>query len=410
MAAPSREFLLMNDLSGFSTVPAVAPPPHQRLEFTGNRGDFVRLVLRGAVLELLTFGFYRFWLATDMRRHLWSNTTVAGDAPEYTGTPKELLFGFLFAVAILLPVYVGYFLLGIEAERLQDYASAPLALFFYLFAQFALYRARRYRVTRTIWRGVRFGMGGSGLVYMLRWTLWTLASMLTLGILFPWRQAALERYKMSHTSYGPLQGRFDGTGAGLFKSVWWIWLLGLGGMSLFVIIPAVSLQAAPVLFVMPVALVFVYAAYKATEWRWWLNGIRLGEVSVESDLTRGELMGIYWKVIGWCVLLLIGVAAWFFGATAVYAAMIGISGGWEEKAALGVQHIPVLVAIVLGYLLAALAAGAVLRIYLTRDLWVRLAQSATVHNLAALDAVAGQAGMAGAIGEGFADSMDIGGF
>ncbi len=45
------------------------------------------LSLRGAALELVTLGFYRFWLATDMRRHLWSNTTVEGDAPN-TSAPR----------------------------------------------------------------------------------------------------------------------------------------------------------------------------------------------------------------------------------------------------------------------------------------------------------------------------------
>jgi len=40
--------------------------------FTGERGEFRRLVTRGALLELVTVGFYRFWLATDIRRHLWS--------------------------------------------------------------------------------------------------------------------------------------------------------------------------------------------------------------------------------------------------------------------------------------------------------------------------------------------------
>lgn len=93
------------------------------------------------MLEFVTLGFYRFWLATDIRRHLWSNTHVDGDAAEYTGRGKELLIGFLFALAILVPVYLGYFLIGIEAERLKTFASIPLFLFFYLFGQFALYRA-----------------------------------------------------------------------------------------------------------------------------------------------------------------------------------------------------------------------------------------------------------------------------
>src|ERR1700730_9994248 len=89
--------------------------------FSGGRGEFRRLVTRGALLELVTIGFYRFWLATDIRRHLWSHTAVDDDAFEYTGRAKELLIGFLFALAILVPVYLGYFLIGLEAERLKAF-------------------------------------------------------------------------------------------------------------------------------------------------------------------------------------------------------------------------------------------------------------------------------------------------
>ena len=81
-------------------VPSIALP--NRVSFFDRRSDFRRLVFRGALLEFVTVGFYRFWLATDIRRHLWSHTSVEGDAPEYTGTAKELFLGFLFAVAILV--------------------------------------------------------------------------------------------------------------------------------------------------------------------------------------------------------------------------------------------------------------------------------------------------------------------
>jgi uncharacterized membrane protein YjgN (DUF898 family) len=60
-----------------------------RLAFTDERGGFFRLVRRGALLELITAGFYRFWLATDIRRSLWSSTSIEGHALEYTGTAKE---------------------------------------------------------------------------------------------------------------------------------------------------------------------------------------------------------------------------------------------------------------------------------------------------------------------------------
>jgi uncharacterized membrane protein YjgN (DUF898 family) len=158
-------------LNQIVSVPQHSPAPPVSavlVSFSGDRGQFRGLVERGAGLELITFGFYRFWLATDIRRHLWSHTSVDGDVAEYTGRGRELLVGFLFALAILVPVYLAYFLIGIEAERYKAFASVPLFLFFYLFGQFAIYRARRYRLTRTVWRGVRFWMDGSGWAYAMR--------------------------------------------------------------------------------------------------------------------------------------------------------------------------------------------------------------------------------------------------
>src|SRR5215475_13162003 len=174
---------------------AFPPPQHRPVEvsFLGDRGEFRRLVTRGAGLELITVGFYRFWLATDIRRHLWSNTLIDGDGAEYTGRGRELLIGFLFALAILVPIYLAYFLIGLEAERAKAFASIPLFLFFYVFGQFAIYRARRYRLTRTVWWGVRFWMTGSGWSYAARSGLWAIAVILTLGLLLPWRETALER-------------------------------------------------------------------------------------------------------------------------------------------------------------------------------------------------------------------------
>ena len=120
--------------------PPPSPPPlPAAAAFFGHRGEFVGLVAKGAALELVTAGFYRFWLATDIRRHLWSNTLIDGDAAEYTGRGRELLIGFLFALAILVPIYLAYFLVTIEAERLKGFASIPLLIAFYAFGQFAIF-------------------------------------------------------------------------------------------------------------------------------------------------------------------------------------------------------------------------------------------------------------------------------
>src|SRR4051794_41866218 len=127
----------MNDVLTPELLQPQVPPPlpptiASRMEFANARPQYRRLVMRGALLELVTVGFYRFWLATDMRRHLWSHTSIEGDAPEYTGTAKELLIGFLFALAIIVPLNVGYFLLGLEAARLKYFAGFPLLVVYYL--------------------------------------------------------------------------------------------------------------------------------------------------------------------------------------------------------------------------------------------------------------------------------------
>jgi uncharacterized membrane protein YjgN (DUF898 family) len=370
----------------------VPPPLPAQVDFTGDRKSFFQLVARGAGLELVTLGFYRFWLVTDIRRHLWSNTVIDGDAAEYTGRGRELLIGFLIALAILVPIYLAYFLISVEAEHLQAAASIPLVAAFYVFGQFAIYRARRYRLTRTVWRGVRFWMSGSGWIYAWWASIWLLFGIVTLGFALPWRAAALERYKMQHSWYGDLQGDFVGTGRQLFKRIWWMWL------------------AVPVALVFGVAWPFVYAYFKAEEWRWWISGLRIGGVSVESKLESDALLDLYWKVVGWYALLFIAFLIVIGGAVALTITAGGITGA--ELAAPGgiMKAIPLLVVIVVGYLALALSLSVAARLYLSRDVWARVLATTVVTNIAAAADVAARGELASAVGEGIADGLDVAGF
>jgi uncharacterized membrane protein YjgN (DUF898 family) len=374
-----------------SFVPHHPPPlPPVPAAFSGDRGEFFRLAARGAALELVTIGFYRFWLVTDIRRHLWSHTIVDGDAAEYTGRAKELLIGFLFALAILVPIYLAYFLISVEAERLKGFASFPLIVGFYAFGQFAIYRARRYRLTRTVWRGVRFWMDGSGWAYAWRAMLWGLLALLTLGLVFPWREAALERYKMQHSYYGELQGSFEGRGWELFKRCWWLWLLSPVAIVLFPLAP------------------FFYAEFKAREWRWWLSGIRFGGVRLESTLPRTALYGLYWKVIGWFMLLSMAMGAYVGSCAFLVSKMSGADAGAAPDAL--AKSIPLLVMLGIGYLALILSLNVVMRLYLQRDVWAKVSASLQVHGIEAAADVAARGDLASALGEGFADGLDVAGF
>jgi uncharacterized membrane protein YjgN (DUF898 family) len=403
-----------------STDAPIAPVGQGAIAFAGDNDDFRRLVTKGAFYELVSAGFYRFWLATNIRRHLWSFTSLGGDALEYLGTGRELLFGFLFALAILAPVYLVYFLVGLEAERYKAFASAPLALFFVAFSQFAIYRARRYRLHRTAWRGLRFGMEGSGWAYAGRAMAWGLAVVLSLGLAWPWALAALERYKMRHTFYGDPAGGFVGTGGDFFKRAWWIWALAfLGAIALSVAFwlienePGEDIETAEVLLglglfaatmVVSCAGPFLYGAYKAIQWKWWLEGLRLGEARAISGLKAGAMIRNYWAMIGWCALAsaAAGAIAWIIIFATLAASHAPSPGGG-----------PPLLALLLGgtvYLVVALAYGVIFRIHIYQRVWKIVVASLTIHNLELARDVAMRPGTADALGEGFADSLDVVGF
>jgi uncharacterized membrane protein YjgN (DUF898 family) len=385
-----------------------------RVEFTGRNGTFRQIVVNGAALELVTFGFYRFWLATQMRHYLWTSTRIDGDALEYTGRGKELLFGFLFAMAILGPFFLAYWLLGLQFERAKAFASLILYVPLFIFGQFAIYRARRYRLTRTAWRGIRFWMTGSGWAYALRSTLWILLVVLTLGIAYPWRSAALERYKMRHTFYGDLSGRFEATGGALFKRVWWIWLLGLiayGGPFLI----AFTLRRTPGMGILgiliPVGFItlpFLYAAKVATEWRWWIGGIRFGGLIVTCDLRRSALFGTYWKLIG--MMMLVGiVATCLFGGLFAGLARGPLHGLPPEMI---MAHTPywAIAAFVILYITLLLTFSVLMRIYTLQRIWRRVANATLLMNPEAIGTVTAAGQASNALGEGLVDWLDFAGF
>jgi hypothetical protein len=63
-----------------------------------------------------------------------------------------------------------------------------------------------------------------------------------------------------------------------------------------------------------------------------------------------------------------------------------------------------------GYLAFVLTLNVVMRVYLLRDLWVRVITSTTIHHLEAAANVSATGDLASALGEGLADGLDVAGF
>ncbi|MBM3527104.1 MAG: DUF898 domain-containing protein [Alphaproteobacteria bacterium] len=413
---------------------AVSAAPAVR--FIGERSAYWRLLIRGAVLLAFTLGIYRFWFATDVRRYLWSNTDVSGDTLEYSGTAFELLMGFLIAIALLIPLYVGLFLAALslgEGGELISVLAFPLLFFL---GQFAIYRARRYRLTRTVFRGIRCHQTGSALRYAVCAMFWWVMIVLTLGLAYPFAQSRLERSKMRHTYYGNLQGRFEGSGFSLFLRGFPMWLLVIGPL-VFAIAYSVtsvdwnavasaasgatsvegfigqleskfpSIYVAAVLSIGAVAAsiilaVTLFPVFQAMTLRWWLSGLRFGGLTVRSRLRASQIYGAYLRFLWYG--LLFTFAAGLIGSIGFVAygfalSHLGKTPGSEIAGAAGA--VVFYVAVMLGF--STIYQGTV-----KLALWRCGAESAEFDGAGALDRVRAQGAPGSPVGEGLADALNVG--
>jgi uncharacterized membrane protein YjgN (DUF898 family) len=424
----------MNDASPFEASPleAQAPPPN-RARFLGDEKAFWRLLTRGAFLLFITLGIYRFWLATDVRRFLWSNTEIVGDGLEYIGTARELLLGFLIAIALLVPLNVVFFLSAFGSGWLSQTSGLLALIVLALLGQFAVYRARRYRLTRTVYRGIRFHQTGSAWRYAICAIFWWAMIGMTLGLAYPFAQASLERFKLRNTYYGDLQGRFVGSGARLFFRGVLLWivvvvplLFGLllalgavdwtalsdamrrGGDDVMSRLEGAGLAPAAVIAVLSIgwsvlALALLYPVFQGIVLRWWISGLRFGELSAASQLSTGAVYAIYLRFM-WIAL----VAGIVFAIGA--AVTLALAGGLTLWLGKGVLAELLSTALLIGsYVVVALAYSTIYQAMVRVRLWKAAFESIELSGVDVLDRVNAAGAASSAVGEGLADALNVGG-
>jgi uncharacterized membrane protein YjgN (DUF898 family) len=411
-------------------LPPLPPPIPLRLGatgcFTGRMPAFRRIILRGALLQVVTFGIYRFWLTTDARRFLWANTEIGGDSLEYSGTAMELFLGFLMAIALLVPVYVLLFVGSLELGLVSQVSSMGAFAFLAVFGQYAYFRARRYRLTRTIFRGIRFHQSGSALAYALRSLLWGVVAALTLGLAYPWAQASLERYKLAHTHYGGWNGKFAGSGTRLFVRGIGLWLLVIAGMVAFGVAVAhfvdqgalarVATRAGSkdpkagfeIVKLMGLSLglaalfVLAYTMLQAIVMRWWLEGLRIGPLAVATTLRKRSILGAYLRCFLYAALLAIVLSI---------AMSLGI--GTIAVAVKPPDDVGQLVMVgsgVVGYLVMALGVWVLYQTTVKLRVWRHAVCSISLAGFEAIAYVRADASLpSSAVGEGLADALGAGG-
>ena len=406
------------------------------VRFLGARGAYARLLARGAVLLIVTLGLYRFWLMTDVRRFLWSNTEIDGETLEYAGTPLELLIGFLVAVVLLVPLYAGFFIAALDLGVFGEMTGALAFVGLAVLGQYAIYRARRYRLTRTVFRGLRFTQTGSAWVYAFRAVGWWIATALTCGLAYPFQLASLERYKMRHTRYGTLPGRFAGAGWKLLLRGLPMWLVVIAPLALTIgaFVEVVDWSALAdtvaqggddvlgrveggnpalgevVVFAMLMTglsatmAALLYPVFQAVVLRWWTSGLRFGAIEAHSKLRIRHVYGAYMRFLWWGGLFTIAL-----GVLAIpLLILIGVLAG--KMPGTGAGDIAATLVGLGGYVVAMLGYSTIYRATVLLSLWQLGAEALQLTGLDLLERVEAAGQASSPLGEGLADALNVGGY
>lgn len=303
------------------------------IRFTGSWRDYLPIAATNALLILCTLGVYRFWAAARQRRYLWSHTEFIDDALEWTGSGREMFFGFLIVVAVLAPffLFIQFLFPALIARGKADAAFGIVFLFeialIYL-GGFARFRALRYRLSRTYWHGIRGGSDDPGWNYGGEYLGRIALSFMSLFIAYPWAATRLWSSRWSAMSFGQLPFRSRLTADGL-KARWAaVYLVPIGAAAVGAIlflgilglgkhqIGAGPMAGLGIAFLGIVLLFYVgiplmtlnwYAAY----YRKAVGSTTLGDLEFAFDATTMEWLGLFLGNLGLAIVTLgFGITYW----------------------------------------------------------------------------------------------------
>lgn len=133
------------------------------LEFNGSGAEYFKIWIVNILLVLVTFGFYYPWAKVRNKRYFYANTCLEGRYFDYHATGKQLFFGYLIAMTLLIAYLV--------LEQVYPIGSVVMILLFFIATPWVMWRSMKFNLSMTSFSNVRFSfdglLGGAYINYML---------------------------------------------------------------------------------------------------------------------------------------------------------------------------------------------------------------------------------------------------
>jgi uncharacterized membrane protein YjgN (DUF898 family) len=263
-----------------------------KLDFVGTTSELFPVVLKNLLFTILTFGIYRFWAKTNIRKYLWNKTRIDGEIFIYTGTGGELFLGALIVFFVfILPLFFALGYINLNYPTIAPFITLLLYPVFIFLIGVALYRAQVYRMSRTYFRGIRGAQMKGSLAYGWLALKYAILYFLTLGLTAPYIICKMWNFVMNNKRFGSGVFKSEVKSKPLFK-IWiitYVATIVIFGGFFVIVIDAFTTQNVPVIIFsylfLFIASAVIFAWFKTALYNHLLSSLKFQNVSFKFNLS-----------------------------------------------------------------------------------------------------------------------------
>lgn len=154
----------------------------KQIQFKGRGTEYFKIWIVNVLLCIVTIGIYYPWAKVRTRRYFYANTEYADRYFDYHATGKQLFFGYLIGVLILLAMQV--------VGSILPFVGIILPVILFAFIPWIIWRSLKFNMRMTSFSNVRFSFIGNlkpaYIIYMLIPVLgYAAAALLAFGSILP---------------------------------------------------------------------------------------------------------------------------------------------------------------------------------------------------------------------------------
>jgi len=189
----------------------------RKLKFHGKGYDLFSIFIVNVLLTVVTLGIYYFWGKVKIKRYLYSQLEFDGDRFTFHGKGRELFIGGIIGL-VLLGITIGIqHLLETSEDKYLIAGSIILFLIMFSLVPVIFVLSRRYYLSRSSWRGIRFSFRGGIRAFYRVLAGGVLLTMVTLGLYSPILRNRIKHYFIGNSYFGTQKFSYNGDGMEVFK-------------------------------------------------------------------------------------------------------------------------------------------------------------------------------------------------